>query len=103
MSLSFKLYLCSEIHFYFFYSYIIKQNRSVKQILNTEIQKAVDNKIAQNKRIRRIIKIERKRAHFKNKKNQNFALKSQEEKKRSDIKISTKITAFTVDQNSYEL
>ncbi len=28
---------------------------------------------------------------------------SQEEKKRSDTKISTKITAFTVDQNSYKL
>ncbi len=49
------------------------------------------------------MEIERKRAHFKNKKNQNFALESQEEKKRSDIKISTKITAFIVNQNSYKL
>ncbi len=49
------------------------------------------------------MKIKRKRAHFKNKKNQNSALKSQEEKKRSDIKISTKIIAFVVDQDNYEL
>jgi len=45
----------------------------------------------------------RKRAHFKSKKNQNFELESQEEKKRSEIEIFTKIIAFAVNQNSYEL
>ncbi len=49
------------------------------------------------------MKIERKRAYFKNKKNQNSALKSQKKKKRLDIEIFTKIIIFTINQNDYKL
>jgi len=65
--------------------------------LNAEIQKTVNNKIAQNERIKRIMEIGRKRAYFKNKKNQNSVTESQEEKKHLNSKIFTNITSFAVD------
>ena len=49
------------------------------------------------------MKIERKRAHFKNKKNQNLIIESQKEKKHLNSEIFTDIISFTVDQNSYKL
>jgi len=43
------------------------------------------------------MKIERKRAYFKNKKNQNSVIKSQEEKKHLNSEIFIDITSFAVD------
>ncbi len=49
------------------------------------------------------MEIKRKRAHFKNKKNQNSVIESQKEKKHLNSEIFIDIISFAVDQNSYKL